>query len=269
MDPVGRWQQGDVVVIRELLETRCTRAYEELTGDHVPNLPGWPHIVLEDRPDRVVLYCPEGTPVWRWNILEARLREPYITQGDSLRILFPGKSYTVTCLFDTGTGPPPHVRYYFIGGERMYSGARLPDWGGRPYAPEGQFFGWKVDLVSPFSWNAFGFDISDAVLDMVVRPDRVWMWKDRDEMARLIELGVYSQAEAGALHAAGEEVIALIEGGLPPFGDEWKDWRPTPDLAFVPEPPEGWQYLPVADSEWGALHRRMNPASYVRPPDQG
>jgi hypothetical protein len=264
MGSQGRWQRGDVVVIRELLETRCTRAYEELTGDHTPNLPGWPHIVLADTEDRVALYCPEGTPVWRWNILEQRLREPYRTEGESVRLLFPGKPFTVTCLFETGTGPPPHVRYYFMGGERMYSGARLPDWGGRQYAlAGGRFYGWKVDLISPASRNDFGFDVSDAVLDVVVRPDRFYKWKDMDEMARLIELGIYSQAEADELYEAGGEVVALIERGLSPFDDEWMSWRPSPDLAFVPEAVDGWQYLPVANSEWGALHRQMNPGSYL------
>ena len=262
MGSEGRWQRGDAVVIRELLETRCTRAYEELTGDHTPNLPGWPYIVLEDSPDRVALYCPEGTPVWRWNILEARLREPYITAGESVRLLFPGKPYTVTLLFDTGTGPPPHVRYYFMGGQRMYSGASLPSWGGKPYAPEGRFYGWKVDLISPITRNALGFDVSDAVLDIVVRPDRVYMWKDTDEMAQLVELGIYSQGEADELREAGQEVIHLIEQGLPPFDHEWVDWYAPPEAAFVPEAPDGWQLLPVADSEWGALHRRMNPGSY-------
>jgi hypothetical protein len=257
-----RWQPGDVVVIRELLETRCTRAYEELTGDHSPNLPGWPYIVLEDTDDRVALYCPEGTPVLRWDILDAGLREPYITEGESVRLLFPGRPYTVTLLFDTGTGPPPHVRYYYMGGQRMYSGAELPAWGGRPYAPYGRFFGWKVDMVTPFGRNALGFDLSDAVLDIVVRPDRLHMWKDLDEMAHLVELGIYSRAEANRLQDEGNDVIALIESALPPFGDEWTSWRPSADVKFVPEAPDGWQYLPVADSEWGAFHRRMNPRSY-------
>jgi hypothetical protein len=258
----NHWQRGDVVIIRELLETRCTRAYEELTGDHTPNLPGWPHIVLEDGPDRVVLYCQEGTPIWRWDILEARLREPYITQGESVRLLFPGKSYTVTLLFDTGTGPPPHVRYYFMGGQRMYSGAELPAWGGRPYAPHGRFFGWKVDMVSPYTRNALGFDISDAVIDLIVRPDRIYMWKDLDEMNHLIELGIYTRPEADYLRDQAREAIALIEQGHPPFDGEWTSWQPRADVAFLPEAPAGWQYLPVADSEWGALHRRMNPSSY-------
>lgn len=258
-----QWQRGEVVVIRDRLETRCTRSYEELTGDHVPNLPGWPHIVLEDRPDRVALYCPDGTPVWRWDILERRLRTPYISRGESVRLLFPGKRYTVTCLFESGGGPALHVRYYFMGGERMYSGARLADWGSRPYAPAGRFYGWKVDMISPFTRNPLGFDVSDAVLDIVIRPDRSYMWKDEDEMAHLVSLGIYSQAEAESLHESGEEVIALIERGLPPFDQEWTGWSASTDLGFIPEAPEGWQYLPVADSEWGALHRRMNPDSYA------
>ena len=40
MSEQARWRRGDVVVLRELLETRCTRAYEELTGDHGPESAG-------------------------------------------------------------------------------------------------------------------------------------------------------------------------------------------------------------------------------------
>jgi hypothetical protein len=115
--------------------------------------------------------------------------------------------------------------------------------------------------VAPPIRTELGFDVSDEVLDIVVRPDRTYVWKDEDQMAQLVNLGVYSQADADRLHAAGSEMIDLIEIGASPFDDEWPHWTPTPDLRFIPEAPQGWHLMPVADSEWGNLHRLINHTS--------
>jgi hypothetical protein len=76
-------------------------------------------------------------------------------------------------------------------------------------------------------------------------------------MARFVDLGIYTPGEAERLRRAGDEVIELIERGRPPFDDEWQDWRSPPQLSFIPGAPEGWQFLPLADSEWGNLSRRV------------
>jgi hypothetical protein len=258
------WQRGETVIVRDPLETRGTRTYEELTGDHEPNVPGWPYIVLEDTEEVVALYLPEGTKLWRWNILDQRLREPRPTTGDSVRLLFPGKAYAVDAFFETGAGPAPHVRYFFLGAHPpAYPAPAIPAaQNAAASTTPGHLYGWKVDLITPFRRTALGFDVSDEVLDIVVRPDRSYVWKDEDQMERLVELGIYAEPQVRELRAAGDEVVGLIQDARPPYDDEWTSWRPPPELAFIPEAPEGWQYLPIADSEWGALHRRMNPGSY-------
>ena len=86
-----RWQPGDTVVVRYPPAERMARAYRELSRDPVVNIAGWPYIVLRDTDDVVALYLPEGTKLWRWDIEEQRLREPRVTQGDSVRLLFPGQ----------------------------------------------------------------------------------------------------------------------------------------------------------------------------------
>jgi hypothetical protein len=256
----GHWQPGDVVIVRDPLETRGTRTYEELTGDHEPNLPGWPYIVIEDTAERVALYLPEGTRLWRWNILEQRFREPRTTKGDSVRLLFPGRRFALDAFFDSGSGPAPHVRYLFFGAAPpTYPASRIPVApGAAGVGGRGHFYGWKVDLIAPYRRSELGFDVADEVLDIVVRPNCTYVWKDEDEMEHLVGLGIYTDAQARDLRVAGDEVIALIERGLPPFDQEWMTWRPPPELQFIPEAPQGWQYLPLADSEWGALHRGAN-----------
>jgi hypothetical protein len=85
------------------------------------------------------------------------------------------------------------------------------------------------------------------VLDIVVNPARSYRWKDEEQMQRLIELGIYTEADAEEVRAAGREVIELIEAGLPPFDDEWRDWRPTTGLV-VGAMPEGWQFVPLTET---------------------
>jgi hypothetical protein len=254
-----RWLRGDVVIVRDPLETRGTRVYETLTGDSTPNLPGRPYVVLEDTLLRVALYQPEGTKAWRWNILEQRFRPTRPTQGDSVRLLYPGKPYTVDLFYDTGSGPAPWVEYYFLGrAPPAYLGPAITGFSSARFAgPGSRFYGWKVDIVSPFRRTELGFDICDEVLDIVVKFDRAYQWKDEHQMARFVELGIYTQTDADRLRRAGLEVIELVERGASPFDDEWVDWRP-PARKFIPEAPDGWQYLPLADSEWGDLHRRVN-----------
>lgn len=250
-----RWEPGDVVIVRDRLETRGTRAYEALTGDTLPNLPGWPYIVLEDTPEKVVLYLPEGTKLWRWNIVEQRLREPRVTQGDSVRFMFEDRTYAVDLFFETGTGPAPWVKYLLMGEPPPSYAAPIITRPANAELPSAntRFYGWKVDLVSPFRRTALGFDVADEVLDIVVWPDRSYRWKDEDQMERLVSLDVYSEAEVRMLRQGAEEVIGLIESGRAPFDAFWPLWRP-PAQVVIPVAPEGWQYMPLGQSEWGELH---------------
>jgi hypothetical protein len=251
------WQRGDVVILRDPLETRGTRVYETWARDTVQNVPGWPYVVIEDTDERTVLYLPEGTKIWRWDIREQPFREPRLTRGDSLRLLFPGKPFHADLFFETGSAAAPWVQFYFQRGE-------APGHDGMPglvERPSGsvnrqRFYGWKVDLITPFRRTPLGFDVSDEVLDIVVKPDHTYYWKDADQMAQCVEMGIYTQAEADKLFEAGREVIGLVEAAKSPFDDEWTTWAPTPDLQ-IPEAPEGWHLLPLADSEWGRIHREM------------
>ena len=201
------------------------RSYHILSGDPIANIPGWPFVVVEDDDEVVVLYLPEGSPVTRWNIEERSFREPRLTQGDSLWLLYPGKRYHVSLMFETGSGPAPHVKYYFPEGS-------------------GPFYGWKIDLDAPFRRTEVGFDLFDEVLDIVVHPDRSYYWKDEDQMQRLIAAGVYTPDLAGELRGVGEEVIKLVEAGASPFDSRWSSWRPTPDL-HLSKMPEGWPDAPT------------------------
>ena len=68
-------------------------------------------------------------------------------------------------------------------------------------------------------------DSFDYQLDVVVGLDGTWHWKDEDEFALAVELGMYTAEQAAAIRAEGERVIAELPALLP---TGWEGWRPDP-----------------------------------------
>jgi hypothetical protein len=193
-----------------------------------PNIAGWPNIALEDTAERLTLFMPEGTPLMRWYKGEAEPRSrPSI--GHSVLVFYPDRRYMVTLWYDGPSGMrAPWVNDYFPGGE-----------------PEGRFHGWKVDFQSPYGRLDQGIDMIDEILDLAVRPDRTYSWRDEDEMARMVAAGIYTAAEAQDWRQVGIDAIKEIEQQSEPFSDEWKRWEPPPGIELGPIP-EGWQHWPLA-----------------------
>jgi hypothetical protein len=54
-----------------------------------------------------------------------------------------------------------------------------------------------------------------------VQPNGTWHWKDEDELEEAVGLGIWTAAEASAIRAEGERVIAAA-----PWPTGWEDWRP-------------------------------------------
>jgi hypothetical protein len=95
------------------------------------------------------------------------------------------------------------------------------------------FQGWYVNLEKPFVRWFGGMDIRDHALDIVVKPDRSWQWKDEDEFAERTGAEQFWTAEQAArIRAEGETVIASIEAGRYPFDGVHTDFQP--DAAWEP-----------------------------------
>jgi hypothetical protein len=75
---------------------------------------------------------------------------------------------------------------------------------------------------------------------VLIAPDRSrWEWKDEAELVEAIALGLFTEADAAAFHAAGERAIEHVVQRQPPFDREWDRWRPDPSWP-TPELQEGW-----------------------------
>jgi predicted RNA-binding protein associated with RNAse of E/G family len=114
----------------------------------------------------------------------------------------------------------------------------------------GRFSGWYVNLEEPaVRWEddggLAGVDMIDQDLDIVVRPDRSWEWKDEDEFVeRLRHPEHYWVTDEAAVRAEGERVVKQIEAGEFPFDGAWTGFRPDPHWT-IPELPPGWDRPPV------------------------
>ena len=218
------WQRGHSIILRPWLTTpRLVQIAQTIHGDSLVMALGWPHVVVKDSDELIVLYRPEGTQGLSWNVLEQRYKEEAsIPQGYSLRLLYPGRAYAVSLFFDGGNGVSPFIDSYF--GDSA-----------------GHFRGWKVDVVTPVQRSEYGYDSVDQLLDIIVRPDRSYYWKDEEQLASMVSKGFYTIKEAEEIRQAGEEVVPLIEAGQSPFDDSWTDWWPTPDLVLG-HVPDGWQF---------------------------
>jgi predicted RNA-binding protein associated with RNAse of E/G family len=97
-------------------------------------------------------------------------------------------------------------------------------------------------LEDPLHCTALGFDFLDQFLDIIVKPDLSgWHWKDEDELAEAVELGLISKERAAAMRAEGEKVALWIQSGKSPFNG-WEKWRPDPAWK-APVLPEGWDKI--------------------------
>ncbi len=97
-----------------------------------------------------------------------------------------------------------------------------------------EFLGWYVNLQAPLRRTALGFDTMDWALDIRVAPDGTWEWKDEDDFAEAIGLGVFDPVAAAGVRAEGERVIAKR-----PWPTGWEGWRPPGSWAPLPLP-AGW-----------------------------
>ena len=203
------WQSGETVVLRYI------------TRDGRPGM-SWPFTVVEDRDDLLAFSIPKGASYKRFM---PRPASQLTDQGhrmalqdtewrrDALRLMYPGAHHSIGVFCEHEDGERWHSAYY-------------------------------VNMEEPFRRTAIGFDTNDHTLDVMVTPDLEWRWKDEDELAERVELGVYSAAFAEFVCAEGERVIERIEAHKAPFSEGWGDR--TPDLNWSqPVLPPNWESEPV------------------------
>lgn len=196
------WYPGDPVAIREV----------------------WAGQVFEARPAVVVQDLPAQTSLF----VAPSVHCGVAIDDAGVELRFPDRPWHL------------HVR------ERGDSGVLSFAWPETPYAvlllfePDGSPRSWYVNLQAPLARTAIGFDTVDHLLDVLIPLDRSsWAWKDEDELAQAITLGLFTQEDAARFRYWGERAVERVLLRLPPFDEPWEDWRPDPAWP-LPELPPGW-----------------------------
>ena len=184
-----------------------------------------PVTVVEDGPDLLALYTHPGAPfrsatlVRRYDIPVAERVEMMIRREWDLAERVSGEYHVLTLT------PPNSFHSVWL---FWSTGWRL------------QF--WCVNLQAPIKRTRRGIVVLDYALDILVRPDMTWSWKDEDELQELHRRGVLTDREVEAARTEGERMVDVIERNGPPFCDGWERWRASPEWR-VPAIPDDWDVL--------------------------
>ena len=82
---------------------------------------------------------------------------------------------------------------------------------------------WYVNLQEPYRRTKHGIDTADQLLDLVRTRAGRWSWKDEHELEAAVAAGYVSEADARAIRAEAERVIAADA-----FPTGWESWQPDP-----------------------------------------
>lgn len=247
-----RWQPGERVTLRYVGHSHGSEAGK-------PGLlQGWPYLVVEDSHDWLALWMPVGTRMKRLDLadrtrpvtdlIHGQHPTPF-RRGEQLRLMRPDTHSSIWLHWNSSTSPLPDARTQHARGTRQDA-----------------FLGWYVNIEAAYIRTPIGVDTTDLNLDVVVRPDLSWEWKDEAQHARFEALGVFTPDETRRIRAEGERVIADIDARRPPFDGAWLDWSPPTQWA-PPEVHEGWDTHP--DVAFPLFTRRrltgVDPAFEARP----
>jgi hypothetical protein len=102
---------------------------------------------------------------------------------------------------------------------------------------DGSFRGWYVNLQAPLVESRLGFDTTDWQLDLWIPEGGEAQWKDEDDLARALELGLMTAEEGRLAREEAERVLAEW-----PFPTGWEDWQPDGRVGPLTLP-EDWDVV--------------------------
>jgi predicted RNA-binding protein associated with RNAse of E/G family len=198
--PSPRWSRGDHVVLREIWNGRVWSA--------------WPSVVVEDRPDQLIVYVPAG----------ATVKHAARADGRELRL------YEDRWTFADRVTSRPLLSFTWPGTEHATMASWDAQW---------RFTGWYINLERPLGRSGVAYDFLDHCLDILVPPDRsTWTWKDVDELDEAVRRGIFTEQDAARFYAEGRRAARRLMAGEPPFDRDWSSWRPDPawPVPTLPDP---------------------------------
>ena len=104
------------------------------------------------------------------------------------------------------------------------------------------FLCYYINFQLPFKRNTSAVDTLDLDLDLIIRPDFSFEWKDVEDYQNAISHGLILPEWSKEIESATDEVMKRLEKRKYPFDDSWRDWMPDPSWQ-PPKLPQNWDVL--------------------------
>ncbi len=192
------WGAGEVVVRREIANGRPWLAC--------------PVVVVEDSPDLLVTYLPEGAPFG------------YLP--DSTHPWYPQSAWLGHGVLMLQRPGEAHAIWHF--------------WEG----PDRAFSRWYINLQEPFRRTPIGYDTQDLEFDIVVRPDQSWVVKDSELLDQRVREGRFTPHQALKIRAEGQRIIDELAAQRHWWDHRWRTWEPD-EAWSTPTLPARWETVPI------------------------
>lgn len=105
-----------------------------------------------------------------------------------------------------------------------------------------QFNCYYINFQVPYHRSHCGFDTLDLDLDIVIKPNFFWNWKDEDDYQDGIREGGIQQDWIKGIEESQPEIFERIDQRSYPLDGSWLGWRADPSW-IAPRLPRDWQLL--------------------------
>lgn len=104
------------------------------------------------------------------------------------------------------------------------------------------FLCYYINFQLPFKRNTSAADILDLDLDLIIRPDFSFEWKDVEDYQNAISHGFILPEWSKEIESATDEVMKRLEKRKYPFDGSLLDWKPDPAWQS-PKALENWDKI--------------------------
>ena len=105
-----------------------------------------------------------------------------------------------------------------------------------------EFLCYYINFQLPFKRNQNMLDTLDLDLDIIIKPNLDFEWKDEDDYQKAIGHGVIFPEWIQGIERGKEEIFQKLEKRQYPFDGSWLDWKPDLDW-MPPKLPENWDKM--------------------------
>lgn len=205
------WHPGDIISWRGIYRERVWHAQTTIT--------------VKDTPDEIVLallpgtecIAPEGyldgkdSTKRRWNFKDKdwKIQQYRWRTNRLLLLLEPKKYYSIMHFWDHATN---------------------------------RFLCYYINFQLPFKRSHNAVDTLDLDLDIIIRPDLGFEWKDESDYQQAIDHGVILPEWVQGIEDAKKDVFAKLERRQYPFDGKWLNWMPDPNWS-PPKLPVNWNEI--------------------------